>query len=227
MPKSTRSWKKAGIFTDPALMVELRRPADVLIKLARTDLAGTGTAPAPAERVALDVKVINACGPAHMATWDKPDPQVAMRNYAAKANTISDTEALGTAHGVRYAPIVFTAQGGRSTAADEVLARLAALVETREAVPAADVLAAFHQQVSRLLVVQAVRTCVRRARRIPARAPAPPLEQILLGAVVRQVAGAGLRADEDAASGDEDAQPVDRAWDVAPPRGRPPPRMAP
>ena len=69
--------ERAGLLADPGVFLELRRPADVRIKLARRDEAGTGAAPAPSETVALDVKVINACGPAHAATGDRPAPQAA------------------------------------------------------------------------------------------------------------------------------------------------------
>ena len=69
--------ERAGLLNEPGLCLELRRPADVLVRLARTEEGdphtGGGTA-GPVEAVAVDVKVINHCGREHSHTTDEPDP---------------------------------------------------------------------------------------------------------------------------------------------------------
>ena len=104
--------ERAGCLTDPAVVVELRRPADVLAKMARRSAVDAGANGAPAERVALDIKVINAIGRDHDGTGSRPDPQRAMSKYAAKAMAHHRTAEICAANNLRYAPLVFTAQGG-------------------------------------------------------------------------------------------------------------------
>ena len=50
--------EKAGILDDPGVLLSLRRPADVLVD----DVSGQRRG---AERVALDIKIINAMGANH------------------------------------------------------------------------------------------------------------------------------------------------------------------
>ena len=104
--------ERAGILLDPSLRTELRRPADVLVHMARQGARG---APAldPSVRLALDIKVINAEGVDHAATGWRPDAQGAMARFAAQAAARNNTAELCLAHGVTYTPIVFTAHHGR------------------------------------------------------------------------------------------------------------------
>ena len=176
--------ERAGIFADPGLRVELRRPADVLVTMAREQPGGGGP-PTSTEHLALDIKVINAEGPGHDASGLRPDSQVAMTRYAAKAGLLNRTAELCIEHGVIYTPIVFTAQGGRSTKTDAVLQSMAKLIEAREGTPAPDILLAFHGQLSRCLALQAVRSHVRRC---PPRGVAAPLAHALLAAAARRPA---------------------------------------
>ena len=62
--------ERAGLLTDLGVFLELRRLADVLVQLAR-DPAGGGLQ-GPVESVALDVKVVNACGADHWQAGPEP-----------------------------------------------------------------------------------------------------------------------------------------------------------
>ena len=179
--------ERAGVLADPGLYVELRRPADVLVTMARR--AGpTEPAVGPSEWLALDIKVINAEGPDHDTVGARPDAQMAMAHYAAKACALNRTAELCLAHGVAYTPMVFTAQGGRSLASDNVLKRLAALAATREGSQADEVFLASCAAISRRLAIQAARSHVRRCRRAPPRAAAAPDVRLIHCAAARRVA---------------------------------------
>ena len=93
------------------LFLELRRPADVLVHLAR-DPDAPRAAFDPVRQVALDVKVISAVGRSHARVGDMPAPFDAMDAYARVASAREQTAVLCRANRVEYLPIVFTAQGG-------------------------------------------------------------------------------------------------------------------
>ena len=98
--------ERAGIFTDPVLHLHLRRPADVLVQLAR----GPNATPAqrlPTFPAALDVKIINATGRDHGASGPQPDADLALRAYADQARRLNNTAAQCAAHGVELVPMVF------------------------------------------------------------------------------------------------------------------------
>ena len=188
--------EKAGLLADPAQWLHLRRPADVLVHLPRGPaVAG---APQPPETVALDIKVIDALGPSHARAAALPAPQAAMSAFAARAGRLHDTARLCLANGIRYLPVVCTAQGGRSSATDAMVKRLALLVEAQEGTSAATVAAQFGQQVSRCLILQATRAFARGRGRVAPRAPAAPLARALLGAAARRPAAGA--AEDDARS---------------------------
>ena len=89
----------------------------------------------PIQRVALDVKVVNAVGRSHARVGDRPASQLAMEAYARATRAREQTAVLCRANQVTYRPIVFTAQGGRSRDAADVIKQLSQLVATREGTP--------------------------------------------------------------------------------------------
>ncbi len=76
--------EEAGLLSDPAMTLEMRRPADVLIKLVREGGEGPQTW-APVERLAIDVKWINACGRDRMWQEGPVDPQRSLGRYEKRA----------------------------------------------------------------------------------------------------------------------------------------------
>ena len=71
--------EKAGLLHEPGIFLEMRRPADVLVE----GLGGTSGRHNTSEKVALDVKVINALGTDHysdtsqgpLVAAEEPDSQ--------------------------------------------------------------------------------------------------------------------------------------------------------
>ena len=92
--------EKAGILNENDVIC-MRRPADVLV-----DDPGTRI-----DKVALDIKVINALGPGHIeATMHSSS--AAADAYRLQALEHQDTARQCLERGIRYEPLVFTAQGG-------------------------------------------------------------------------------------------------------------------
>ena len=137
------------------------------------------------DRVALDIKVINACGRRHCATGDGPEPDRAFERYANQAGQYQRTAELCAAQGIQYMPMVFSAQGGTSKASDGMVTRLAKLVESQEGVPEAEV-RQFLQSCSLLLAQQAVRAHVRRCGRLSAPRMMPSFPADVFQAAARE-----------------------------------------
>ena len=147
-------------FADPALMVQLRRPADVFIDGA------AATTPLQAEsgileKLALDVKVINALGQGH-ADPTEVDPCAVMDKYYAEACALQDTARRCASQGITYMPLVFTAQGGVGRHAEHIISRIATLIGERDGGKAADIKAQFVKRVGCELARHAVRAISRR-----------------------------------------------------------------
>ena len=96
--------EKAGVLDEDGVFVDLARPADVMID--DLDAARRGH-----ERVALDIKVINALGAGHYQDTLEGPPVAAVR-YREEACARGDVRARCAARGVRYEPLVFTTHGG-------------------------------------------------------------------------------------------------------------------
>ena len=157
--------EQPGLLSEPGgVFLDLRRPADVLVHMAREGTMGSA-AGGSIERIAIDVKVINACGRRHCATGAAPDADLALRRYAEQAYRHQQTGARCAAQGVVYTPMVFSAQGGMSKAADGIVIRLAQLIEVAEGTPKAETRRSFIQTMSRLLVQQGARAHARRRGR--------------------------------------------------------------
>ena len=145
-------------------MLELRRPADVLIDSAassRPFALGNGVM----EKLALDIKVINALGNDH-ADPLSTDPWAAMNNYEEVACLHQETERRCAQQGITYVAMVFTAQGGVGRRAEGIIGRIAALVAERNGTKAWEEKTLFIQSVSRELARRAVRSFKRRQKRV-------------------------------------------------------------
>ena len=82
-----------------------------------------------------------------------------------------DTQALCTAAGISYEPLVFTAQGGIERHAEAVLAQIATAIAAEEDISAAQVKAEMLQQISLCLTRCAAKAVVRRKPRVYAGGP--------------------------------------------------------
>jgi len=92
-------------FQDPAVVVSLRRPADVLVDAASSTPAGT------LRKAAWDVKVINALGNDHFQSTLEA-PLAAADRYREESMEHQSTAQQCADSGIKYEPLVFTAQGG-------------------------------------------------------------------------------------------------------------------
>jgi hypothetical protein len=149
--------EKAGILNEDAILVSLRRPADVLM-----DDPGRGHT-----KVALDVKVINALGQDHLnATL--LSPLGAADAYRERSLEHQDTARRCAERGVHYEPVVFTAQGGIQSHAESVINKIAAAIAKVEGKPLGHTKAELVQDISRILARATARAVIRRAPRLAA-----------------------------------------------------------
>ena len=149
--------EKAGILDDPGVLLSLRRPADVLVD----DVSGQRRG---AERVALDIKIINAMGANH---FDETlgGPLVAAAAYRDRAMSHLDTSAKCAAKGIRYEPLVFTTQGGCETHAEAIISQIAGEVAKLEHKAAALVKAEMLQAISMSIARSVAKAVIRRKKR--------------------------------------------------------------
>ena len=156
--------EEPGLLSTAVMGMQLRRPADVLVHLARTGGEGDTTidAFAATEKVAVDVKVVNACGRSHAWTAGAPNPHRNLTEYETRAGRLKDTAAVCAAHGVRYYAAAFSAQGGRSPAADALLHNLARLIELHNGTPAHKTHQAVVERISSILQIAGSRARARR-----------------------------------------------------------------
>ena len=159
------SLEKAGLLSEPGVFVNLRRPADVLVE--RLGPAARGRRDADdggrVQRVALDVKVINALGADH---FDRTlqSSQSALAAYRDGQMGHLDTFAQCAARGIRYEPMVFSAQGGCETHAEGILHQVAQAVADAEGISKSAVKADMMEQLARSLARSVARAIVRRRR---------------------------------------------------------------
>jgi hypothetical protein len=152
--------EKAGLLSEPGVFLELRRPADVLIEGALRGARDCG----PVERVALDVKVINALGHDHY-DLTREHPLAAAEEYRRKACALNNTASLCAVQGIAYEPLVFTAQGGIEKHAEAILSQLAELVADVESREVGDVKAEFLERISFTLARHTANAVLRRQGR--------------------------------------------------------------
>jgi hypothetical protein len=118
--------ERTGLLAEPGVLLDWRRPADVFIEDWR--LHG---GPVVADRLAIDVKVINALAPAHLDATSR-EPCGAATAYFEKVCAQNQTAARCAAQGILYLPAVFTVQGGFEKRAEALLQQLAAKVASNE-----------------------------------------------------------------------------------------------
>ena len=117
--------EKAGVLDEPGVLVDMRRPADIMVESMPTP-GNQGV-----ERIAFDVKVINALGPSHF-DLSLTGPLAAASAYRDHAANHQCTRTRCAARGVRYEPLVFTTQGGCESHAEAFLSSIAELVAKAE-----------------------------------------------------------------------------------------------
>ena len=112
--------------------------------------------------MAIDVKVINALGPAHLdATITEPCAAAAA--YYDEACAHGQTAARCEAQGITYLPAVFSVQGGFEPRAEALLHQLAGEVASNEGIDAHRAFAEVADEISAILVRAGARATVRRA----------------------------------------------------------------
>ena len=152
--------EKAGVLQDDSIMVNLRRPADILVDgIGQSRDQGRQW-----ERTALDVKVINALGQTHLQE-SMNGGLAAAESYRQEQIEHLRTGELRAAQNVSYQPLVFTIQGGCERHAEVILSRIAAAVAKCESVSAMEVKAELMQRISLALVRAAAKAIERRRNR--------------------------------------------------------------
>ena len=132
----------------------MRRPADVLV-----DDPGNRI-----EKVALDVKVINALGAGHMEKSMRSSLEAADA-YRLEAMEHQDTSRRCLERGNKYEPLVFIAQGGIQSKAEAFITQFAVAIAKNESLEMGIVKADIIQDLSRSLARAAARAIGRRAYR--------------------------------------------------------------
>ena len=142
--------EKAGIFNENAVIC-MRRPADVLV-----DDPGSRI-----EKVALDVKVINALGPGHVEETMRSSLEAADA-YRLQARDYQDTTRRCSERGIKYEPLVFTSQGGMQSRTEAFITQFAAAIAKNESSEPGVVKAEIIEDLSRTLAHAAARAISRR-----------------------------------------------------------------
>jgi hypothetical protein len=116
------------------------------------------------ERVALDIKVINALGANH---FDETlgGPLVATAAYREHAIARLDTGARCAARGIKYEPLVFTTQGGCEAHAEAVITQIANAVAKIEGRASALLKAEMLQTISMSIARSIAKAVLRRKKR--------------------------------------------------------------
>ena len=162
--------EKAGILSEDGVFLDLSRPADVMVE--GLDPGGRGT-----DRVALDIKVINALGAGHYQDTLE-GPLVAAEKYRETACTRGNVRARCAEMGVRYEPLVFTAQGGCEKQAEAIISQIADKVSQMEGRDAGKIKAEMLEAIC-TSIMKSVATAVAR-RRVKLRAAQMPRDSDLL-----------------------------------------------
>ena len=156
--------ERTGLLADPHVLIDLRRPADVMIEELLMPNSNNRTGRGPIARTALDIKVINALGARHIEATRR-GPTDAAEEYHDWAMNHINTAASCEAAGVTYAPLVFTAQGGMAARAEAVCQQIAARIATATGQTQAEAFAEMANEISTNLALQAARARARRSRR--------------------------------------------------------------
>ena len=153
--------EKPGLLDDESIIVNLRRPADVLAEMR----PGSATP----MRTAIDVKVINALGQGHFNETGGGG-LVAAENYRESQREHLNTADLCASRGIAYEPMVFTTQGGIERHGEALVAKIAAAIAANEEASASEVKTAMQQEISVSLMRSAAKAIGRRRRQRGAQA---------------------------------------------------------
>ena len=151
--------EKCGILEDDSVVVNLRRPADVLVEGLRDNRPASRE-----EKIALDIKVINGMGTGHFDAM-RSGPGAATSQYREAQMLLNDTAVRCAANGVSYEPLVFTAQGGCEPHAESILTRIAKAISDVEGSTQAAAKKEIMEQISFSLGRSMARAVIRRRRR--------------------------------------------------------------
>ena len=149
--------EKAGLLEDESIMVELRRPAGVLVD----GFANRNPNTQQWSKTALDVKIINALGQCHLAD-SAVDGLAAAEAYRQQQLEHLRTGELCAAQGISYQPLVFTAQGGCERHAEALLSQIANAVAKCEDASPMEIKADMMQRISLSLARSVAKTIERR-----------------------------------------------------------------
>ena len=152
--------EKAGVLDEDGVFIDLSRPADVMVD--EMDGLSRGS-----ERLALDVKVINALGSGHYQDTLE-GPLVAAEKYRETACARGDVRARCAAKGVRYEPLVFTTQGGCEKHAEAILSKIADKVSQVESRDAGKIKAEFLEAICMSIAKSVAKAVMRRRPRAQA-----------------------------------------------------------
>ena len=156
--------EKAGVLDEYGVFVDLCRPADVMIDAMDGPSRGH-------ERVALDIKVINALGAGHYQdTLD--GPLVAAVKYREASCNRANVRTRCAAVGVRYEPLVFTTQGGCEKHAEAIISQIVDKVAEAECRDAGKVKAEILQTICMSIMRSVAKAIARRRPRARAQAGA-------------------------------------------------------
>ena len=123
------------------------------------------------ERVALDIKVINALGAGHyLDTLD--GPLVAAAKYREQSCNRANVRTRCAAVGVRYEPLVFTTQGGCEKHAEAIISQIADKVAKAECRDAGKIKAEMLQTICMSIMRSVAKAIARRRPRARAQAGA-------------------------------------------------------
>ena len=144
------------------------RPADVLVipNMVFARKLPDGSRAIKAERVCLDVAVINALGPGHWAETAQ-EGGIAADNYGVAKSQRNDLANRCKAQGLQYRALVFEQQGGRSKEAELVIHAIANAVAMRENIEAATVRREILQRIALVIGRSVASRIARRTLRKP------------------------------------------------------------
>jgi hypothetical protein len=153
--------ERVGLLAEPGILLDMRRPADVLIEGALNTVPGVPGSSAVA-RLALDVKVINALGQGHLPRT-RQDPLAAAEAYHDHVLVHEQTKSRCSRQGITYVPMVFTAQGGIAKRAEAIMHQLAKKVAGVEHRQEHEAFEEIVESVSRCLARYGARAIARRS----------------------------------------------------------------
>ena len=156
--------EKGGLLDEPGIFLDLSRPADVLVD-------GIGSGSRPQERVALDIKVINALGQGHYNDTQE-GPLVAAERYRVAACSRARIFDRCAERGIRYEPLVFTTQGAMEKHSEAILSQITDTISRSEGREPGQIKSELLQAVSFSIAQSVAKAVMRRQPRYRYQVPA-------------------------------------------------------